>query len=132
MPVEFRTGRPPRWTTCLDLASDCELYFEHCKEEKEHPAIMGLCVYLDIDRVTLFDYGKKPDFANIIKKVKARVEAYIEQRLFEGQVVGPIFNLKCNFGWRDVQTIEQSGPDGGAIKTETKWTVEIVSPDKEK
>ena len=28
--------------------------------------------------------------------------------------------------------VEQSGPDGGPIKAETKWTVEIVSPDKEK
>lgn len=38
-------------------------------------------------------------------------------------------NMKNRFGWADKQ--EVSGPDGGAIKTDSKWTVEFVNADPE-
>jgi len=129
MPVEFRTGRPPHWNNCLDLAAQCEMYFEYCEENDKHPGIVGLSVFLDCDRHALYDYAKKPEFSHIIKKYKARVEAYLEERLQANASTGSIFNLKCNFGWRDVQTIEQSGPGGGPIKTQNEYKVTFVSSD---
>ena len=131
MPVEFRTGRPPHWNNCYDLDFMCEMYFDWCEEENKHPGVCGLAVFLGVDRQTILDYSRRPEFSDTIKKAKGRVEAYLEQCLHSNSVAGTIFNMKNNFGWKDQTQVEQSGPDGGAIKTETKWTVEIVSPDKE-
>jgi hypothetical protein len=40
-------------------------------------------------------------------------------------------NMKNRFGWADKQENTHSGPDGGAIKTDNKWTVEFVNADTE-
>jgi hypothetical protein len=40
--------------------------------------------------------------------------------------VGAIFSLKNNFGWKDKTEHELTGADGGAIKTDNKWTIEVV------
>lgn len=116
MPVEFRTGRPPHWNNCYDLDAMCEMYFEDCKENDKHPGVVGLAVFLGVDRQTILDYSKKPEFSGTIKKAKARVEAYLEQHLYGNSVTGSIFNLKNNFGWKDKTEVESSGPGGGPIE----------------
>lgn len=72
--------------------------------EKLKPyTITGLCVYLDICRDTLIEYGKRPDYADAVKRAKLKVENYVEEGLLNGSVnaIGGIFNLKNNFGWVD-------------------------------
>ena len=41
-----------------------------------------------------------------IRKAKARIEAFIETRLYGNNVTGCIFNLKNNFDWKDKQEVE--------------------------
>ena len=69
----------------------------------EAPTVSGLCLLLGIDRATLLNYeNKNPEFFNIVKKAKTIIQEYAEQRTYHpGSAVGGIFNLKCNFNWRD-------------------------------
>lgn len=73
-------------------------------DEKLKPyTVTGLCVYLDIHRETLIEYGKRPDYAEMVKQAKQKVENYVEEGLLNGSInaIGGIFNLKNNFGWVD-------------------------------
>lgn len=55
-------------------------------------------------------YEKNSEFSDAIKKAKTKIEESLEQRLLDGKnVVGVIFNLKNNFGWKDQQQVEHSG-----------------------
>lgn len=84
-----------------------DAYFAHCEstyatERPEYPTVTGLALSLDMTRTGLLDYCEKStEFANTIKKAKARVERFIEQRLYSNNATGCIFNLKNNFGWKD-------------------------------
>jgi len=102
-------GRPLKFNNCLDLDGMCHLYFEECKEEKEHPTVSGLAYFLDVDRKTITNYQSRGEFFPTIKRAKAYIEAYLEQKLFGNTVTGVIFNLKNNFEWKDKQELEQSG-----------------------
>jgi len=80
------------------------------------PSVLGMCLFLDIDRARLLEYEQKEEFRNAIKRAKAKVEQYLADQLNRTtQVAGIIFNLKNNFGWKDVQTVEQTGPNGGPL-----------------
>jgi len=131
-------GRPVKYKTPADMQLMINLYFLACKfnftndeelikglpkKDKDvieridciHPTVTGLAIALGMTRRTLIDYdGKTPAFSHTVKKAKARVEAYVEQRLYYANAVGSIFNLKNNFGWAD------------KIDIENKSTVEII------
>ncbi len=79
------------------------------QDEKEKPyTITGLCLYLDIDRVTLLRYEKQAEFCSTIKRAKNRVENYVEEMSLIGKLnpTVSIFNLKNNFNWKDKTEIE--------------------------
>ena len=70
--------------------------------------ISGLCLHLEIDRVTLLDYEKDAKFSSTIKQAKQRVENWIEEKSLTGAInpTTAIFNLKNNFGWEDKRQVE--------------------------
>lgn len=80
------------------------------------PSILGMCLSIGINRETLLEYSNREQFADTIKQAKAKVEQYLADQLNRTtQVAGIIFNLKNNFGWKDVQTVENTGPNGGPL-----------------
>ena len=89
-----------------------EDYFQTCEEKEQSPVVTGLALHLGFTgRISLFNYLNRPGrspFANIIKKAKSRIEAHRVQRMVDGKgnVVGAIFDLKCNHGYVDKQVIE--------------------------
>lgn len=99
--------RPVKYETPEDMQTLIDEYFMVCENSKMsdsviHPTVTGLALALDMTREGLLFYCDKSDaFADTIKKAKTRVEAYIEQKLYGGQVTGLIFNLKNNFRWVD-------------------------------
>ena len=128
-PMKEQKGRPYKYTP-EQLEELVESYFNACRirrkelagigiteEEQEqtnftddiHPTICGLAVAIGTTRETIREYGNNPKFVDTIKKARARIEAYNEQRLFGNNVAGVIFNLKNNFGWKDKQEQEISG-----------------------
>lgn len=92
-------GRPPKFQTPEDLTALAEEYFDLCDKENP-PTVNGLCLWLDICRDTLWEYSKKPDFSDAVKRVRMQLEAAWESRLAGNNVAGTIFWLK-NQGWSD-------------------------------
>jgi hypothetical protein len=55
------------------------------------------------------------EFVDAIKRAKLKCHNYAEKQLYLAKSAqGPIFALK-NFGWKDTQNIEVSGPGGGPL-----------------
>lgn len=129
-------GRPPKFKSVDELEVKIEAYFNSCWTQKiDHSGnplylrnrkglktntpiniqtqpytITGLAVFLGVDRDTLMNYQAKSEFFGTIKRAKQRCEAYAEEQLFIGKnVVGAIFNLKNNYGWKDKVETEHSG-----------------------
>lgn len=85
--------------------------------------ISGLCIFLDIDKTTWFDYAKNKDFTNIT----TRVEEIIRTQKFQGASADL---LNANIIARDLGLVDKSefaGPDGGAIPHEV--SVRFVRPE---
>ena len=109
-------GGPPFKFTPDELEAGIVEYFKYVDEENKQRklrrfegeklkpyTITGLCVYLDICKETMAAYGKRPEYADAVRRAKQMVENYVEEGLLNGSVnaIGGIFNLKNNFGWVD-------------------------------
>ena len=116
----MRTGRPPIYTNAKDMQNDVDAYFDKIESQdvdtvnRKHPTVTGLALALGMVRTTLIEYEKNGDFSDTVKRAKARVEEYVENSLYSGQVTGCIFNLKNNFGWEDKTTTDLNAKVGYA------------------
>lgn len=121
-------GRPRLYDSPEAMQEVIDEYFTvhlQSTEPPKPPTVSGLCYYLGFDdRGALAEYEKRPEFSRTIKRVRARIEEYLETALHGNNVTGVIFNLKNNFGWKDKSEKEVSGPDGGPIKTEGRIVFE--------
>lgn len=95
-------GRPPLWTTPDEFEAAADQYFETL--DGKLPTVSGLCLALGCCRDSLWEYAKKPEFSDAIKRARTRLELAWEQRLGESACTGAIFWLK-NQGWKDTQTL---------------------------
>jgi hypothetical protein len=127
-------GRPPFYKTPEELQKKIDKYFktdalvslgivEEGKKEKTIkrycPTITGLVIYLGFSsRDTFYEYEKKPEFTDTIKKARTRVENAYERLLHSPNCTGAIFALK-NFGWIDRQEF--------ARPKEENQTQEVIS-----
>jgi hypothetical protein len=107
-------GRPPKFQTNEEFEAVAEAYFLACEDpdKPEVPTVNGLCMALDICRDTLWEYAKKPDFSDAVKRARTRLEAAWEKRLAGNACTGAIFWLK-NQGWSDRAELTL----GGDVKT---------------
>lgn len=126
-------GRPPYFDgnnpeDIERLSILCVDYFKQLPEVNEPPTVTGLTLYLGFDtKTTLYDYAKKVEFSNPIKKALTKIEQYHEIATSMGdKCTGNIFILK-NFGWKDTNGIELSGE----VKTNTPPTIMFVDSDHE-
>jgi len=120
-------ARPLKYENADDMQALIHLYFEGCKlnrvalaeglskpvrevlTEDLHPTITGLALVLDLSRQGLINYEGKEEFVDTVREAKQRVESYLEQRLYSGNVAGCVFNLKNNFQWKDRTEVEHDG-----------------------
>ena len=125
---------PPLKYTAEQFAKGVDEYFEsiskmQLKEEKEPdpnkkenwykewlkpPLITGICVYLEIDRDTFANYGKRDTHFGTYKKAKQICEQYAEEYLFTGKnTAGAIFNLCNNYSksWKQTNHIDHTSKD---------------------
>ena len=70
------------------------------------PTMAGLALSLDVDRRTIVNYSHNEEYFPTIRKARAKIESFIETRLYGNNVTGCIFNLKNNFDWKDKQEVE--------------------------
>lgn len=119
--VTRKPGRPRKFESPEQMQEAIDAYFVKQDERKKPYTIMGLAIALDIDRDTLLNYEKKAaykQFFGTVKGAKARIAEQMEENLLggDGNKTGLIFSFKNNFGWKDKQEVEQSGPDGGPVQ----------------
>lgn len=116
-------GRPPKYKTVAELQAKIDEYFELGVEAKEiavgppnnrkielikTPTLTGLVLWLGFcSRDSFYEYGKKPEFTDSIKRARTRIEQTYEEQLHTGTATGAIFALK-NFGWIDTPVIDQT------------------------
>lgn len=94
-------GRPPKYTKPEDMELRCEEYFITCIDRGENITITGLALYLGFScRETIYEYGKKKGFSDVVKRAMCVVENRYEIAACNNNATGPIFILK-NMGWSD-------------------------------
>lgn len=103
-------GRPLSYETAELLQQAVDKYFE----DNKRATLAGLALALGIDRQTLYNYEKRQEYFDIIKKARSKVEAIYEERLVWDNCTGVIFPLK-NMGWKDKTEVETRYPDGVQI-----------------
>lgn len=117
-----KPGRPRLYETPEQMQEAIDTFFAMCEADNAKPTIAGLCYSLGFDdRHALQEYAKYDGFSATVKKARLRIEAFLEQKLFENNVTGVIFNLKNNFGWEDRNKHEHGGDGGGPIQFTTVY-----------
>lgn len=110
----------------------------YCKAVIEHmsngASVTSFAAEIGVARATINNWmSEHPEFLEAVNIAKAKCAAWWEKtgralaRDGGGNATLVIFGLKNMAGedWREKQSIEHSGPDGGAIPS--KITVEIVT-----
>ncbi len=102
-------GRNPIYETKEEMEEIIDAYFEEVTYTTDEgrvitrPTMAGLAYALGICRQSLINYSNKDMFMDTIKRARNKVEAALEDNLYGTAVTGTIFNLKNNFGWKDVK-----------------------------
>ena len=130
-----KVGRPPKYKTPQELEQKIQEYFDSCWidkvteiEEKEKGLITtsnikyqnrpytvaGLAEFLGFSsRQSLLDYDANPEFLDIIKRAKLKIEMFIEEQLVTGKnAAGTIFWLKNHADYRDKQEMDLNHSGG--------------------
>ena len=129
---ENKVGCPPKYKTPEEMQTVIDAYFQECEgvyvrdkdgkietdkygdpiTTKKRPlTITGLALALGFTtRQALLNYEGKPEFVDTIKRAKAKVEQYAEERLFDRDGCnGAKFNLSNNFsGWTEKQQVDSN------------------------
>ena len=127
---QYRQGRPPKFSNCMDLQSACDLYFLQCDQGREvtrwsvkkgeavtytEPipyTVPGLAQFLGfIDRSGLRKSLQSPDLRRTAKDALARIERQRVESMITGasNTIGSIFDLKNNFSYKDRTETEITG-----------------------
>jgi hypothetical protein len=104
-------GAPRKYSDPDELEKKVIEYFEWIEGEQdaddlwvrfpEAPTITGLALFLGFStKTTLYEYAKREEFANSIKRALLVVENNYEKGLQNDRCTGIIFALK-NMGWED-------------------------------
>ena len=134
-------GRPRKFESPEQMQTAIDKYFDRCDSNTKQIVnkqgevevidapipytIEGLCVCLEVDRVTLLNYEKTEgyeEFFSTVKKAKSKVtERQVEMALSgNSNSTLTIFLLKCNQKYNDQPQQEQN----------QEITVKIVRPEK--
>jgi hypothetical protein len=110
-------GRPLLFKTPEEMQTKIDTYFKKCEEHKQKiwkdgilteiakpliPTIAGLAYELGTDRQTIYNYEKRDEFFDTIKKARNKILSMMEDGMMnsEGNVTGKIFLAK-NYGYSD-------------------------------
>jgi hypothetical protein len=145
---ESNAGRPPIFTSAEEMQEKIDAYFKECegkimKDEEGKPllnkygqpiiygakplTITGLALAIGFNsRQSLLNYEGQEEFLDTIKRAKAKVEQYAEERLFDKDGSnGAKFSLSNNFkGWAEKQQIEAD------VKNDISINVELVDDEE--
>ena len=93
-------GRPRKWDSKEALQRDIDRYYKYCDDKNRPVTIAGLAYYLDVDRQTIYNYEKKDEFFDTIKKAKNYIVMRLEEEAIMNGRAGTIFVMK-QYGYTD-------------------------------
>jgi hypothetical protein len=106
-------GRPLKYQP-EELYQKFSEYIADCREQKKMlPNVAGFAFFADFDRDTYYEYAKRPEFADTIKRIEVAFEDFAINCKDPAK---SIFYMKNKFGYRDKTEQEISGPNGGPIQ----------------
>jgi len=103
-------GRPPIYSDSQDVQNAIDAYFIKCEDpdKPEKATITGLALHLGFcSKGTLYEYAKKPEFSDSIKRALLKVEHEYEKMLPVVRGGGVIFALN-NMGWENKQHVDHT------------------------
>jgi len=99
----------PVMITIEEFEAKALAYYERCKDEKEPMTITGLAIGLGFcSRQSIYDYGKRPDYKEVVGRATMMVEHGYELQVARGRGDGGIIFILKNMGWSDKQEIQHS------------------------
>lgn len=102
-------GRPRIISSPEEMIELAEKYFAECESSERYPKITDLVLALGFSSLQgFYEYENRPEFSEIVKRLRLIVAAGYEDRLGTTTPTGAIFALK-NMGWSDRQDIALSG-----------------------
>ena len=127
-------GRPSKYTD--DILDKAKAYIQggYMDAGDAVPTVEGMAIELGITRATVYDWASQPEkaeFSDILDLCNATQARLLMSGALRNDLNANIAKLmlgKQGYSERSIQ--EHTGANGGAIKTENKWTVEIVEPEK--
>lgn len=96
-------GRPLAFKSAKELEDKIESYKEYIEGKGKPPTIAGLAYFLGVDRMTLYNYGKKEQYFSTIKKAVDWIISTYEESCAQKANAGIIFLMK-NYGYTDRET----------------------------
>lgn len=126
-------GRPSKYTK--DTLGKAKDYIRGGFEDNGEvvPTQEGLALALGITRKTLHEWknhSDKPEFGDILDECNTRQTIMLMSGSLRGSMNANIAKLMLGKQGYNEKTIQElSGVDGEAIKTDNKWTVEVVKKD---
>ncbi|MDD5355070.1 MAG: terminase small subunit [Candidatus Omnitrophica bacterium] len=144
-----KTGKPRQYSDAEQMQKKIDEYFTSCFSpkidklgniihdkngneilEQTRPFTMsGLAYALDLSRVGLLNYSKRPEFISTIMRARQRCEIYAEERLFDKDgCQGAKFSLINNYeNWKDKTDIEHSMSDSTVEKFANLSVTELLT-----
>lgn len=104
----MKAGRPLRFQSVEEISEKIDNYFKEM-EEKNRPLTMGgLAFYLEVDRGTLINYGKREEFFDTISRARQRIQLFAEESLYDKEKFkGAQFSLINNHGFSNKLEVNQ-------------------------
>ncbi|GAF78908.1 unnamed protein product, partial [marine sediment metagenome] len=111
----MKVGAKPKYKTVAALEERIDNYFYDSvydedgkeREKRKHVSVTGLALHLGFEsRQSITDYQERDEFFSVIRKAKLMIENYLEEKLFNNNVAGVIFNLKNNYDWKDKTEVD--------------------------
>ena len=84
-------GRPRLYESPEQMQILIDKYFNDCKNRDVPYTLAGLAVALNMDRISLYNYSKRDEYFNTIKKAKDIVAQAWEEHAFVKGNAGSIF-----------------------------------------
>ena len=73
-------GRPLSFATPEELKNKVDNFFIHCDAVGDIPTVLGLAIFLDVDRKTILNYSNREAYFPILKRGMDIITHVIEQR----------------------------------------------------
>ena len=129
-----KAGRPTKYSQEL-LDSAREYIENHIKYGDVVPSHAGLATEIGINRKTLYEWAKDPEkeeFSNILDECNRKQERLLLSGALVGDMNANIAKLMLGkHGYSEKHQQELTGADGGAIKTESKTTINFIPVGKD-